>query len=236
MRSGPWWNRLRTTVDVVHRRVERDHRIALAQFRRRQAIAAVVLVVGSVALAASLRMDADSPWFPAAALGVAAIWGLGATATGPLHLGRIDLAHASERPVVQPILIGLALGLVFIVGALVLSRMPGPLGEVRSVLSFAQSGSLVLLTVTTALSGVAEEMFFRGGLYAAVPDPHQIWVTTGLYTVATVLTGNLMLALAAVAVGLVTGLERRATGGWLAPALTHVTWSMCMLHVLPHVV
>lgn len=103
------------------------------------------------------------------------------------------------------------------------------------MLGFAQSGSLTLLTVTTLLSGIAEELFFRGGLYAAIPRPHQLWTSTVLYIAATVLTGNVMLAFAAAVLGLVTGLQRRATGGVLAPILTHITWSLSMLYVLPHV-
>jgi membrane protease YdiL (CAAX protease family) len=48
-----------------------------------------------------------------------------------------------------------------------------------------------------------------------------------------VATGNLILVFAAIAVGLVLGLQRRATGGVLAPTITHVTWSLLMLLVLP---
>jgi len=33
--------------------------------------------------------------------------------------------------------------------------------------------------------------------------------------------------------GTVVGMERRASGGVLAPVLTHVTWSTLMLLVLP---
>ena len=42
-----------------------------------------------------------------------------------------------------------------------------------------------------------------------------------------------MLAFAAVLLGAVVGLERRASGGILGPILTHVTWSVTMLFVLP---
>jgi uncharacterized protein len=42
-----------------------------------------------------------------------------------------------------------------------------------------------------------------------------------------------MLAFAAILVGLVCGLQRRASGGVLAPIITHVTWSLSMLLVLP---
>jgi membrane protease YdiL (CAAX protease family) len=42
-----------------------------------------------------------------------------------------------------------------------------------------------------------------------------------------------MLMFAAVVLGTVVGLERRASGGILAPVLTHVIWSLTMLLVLP---
>ena len=58
-------------------------------------------------------------------------------------------------------------------------------------------------------------------------------VSTVAYLVATLATGNVMLAFAAVVLGVVVGLERRASGGVLAPILTHVTWSTVMLFALP---
>jgi uncharacterized protein len=79
---------------------------------------------------------------------------------------------------------------------------------------------------------VAEELFFRGALYAATPR-HPVIVTTVAYTAATLATGNVMLAFAALLLGLLVGLERRATGGILAPIITHVLWSVSMLFVLP---
>jgi uncharacterized protein len=42
-----------------------------------------------------------------------------------------------------------------------------------------------------------------------------------------------MLAFAAMLLGLLVGLERRATGGIQAPIITHVLWSVSMLFVLP---
>jgi uncharacterized protein len=50
---------------------------------------------------------------------------------------------------------------------------------------------------------------------------------------ASLASGNLMLAFAALVLGTVVGMERRASGGVLAPILTHVTWSTTMLLVLP---
>jgi hypothetical protein len=45
--------------------------------------------------------------------------------------------------------------------------------------------------------------------------------------------GNPLLVFAAAVLGAVVGLQRRAGGGVLAPVLTHITWSMTMLLVLP---
>ena len=44
-----------------------------------------------------------------------------------------------------------------------------------------------------------------------------------------------MLSFAAILLGVVCGLERRASGGILGPILTHCTWSLTMLLVLPAV-
>lgn len=229
------WTTLRTVDDQFTRRVERDHRDTDELWRRRRIVSLVVLVVGAVALAASLRMPRDSPWFPAAALGVAAVWALGAFASGRLHLGRISVAERLRRPVLQPIVAGLLLAALFIAGAYVTRLVPFLNSQADSVLAFAQEGSLLLLTITTAVSGLAEELFFRGALYAAVREGWQVAVTTTAYALATLLTGNVMLAFAAAVLGLVTGLQRRATGGVLAPILTHLTWSLTMLFVLPRI-
>ena len=62
---------------------------------------------------------------------------------------------------------------------------------------------------------------------------HPVQVTTVAYALATLATGNVMLAFAAVLLGVVVGLQRRASGGILGPVLTHVTWSVSMLLLLP---
>lgn len=239
-RASTWYRwidsrRLRTVDDQFFVRFERDHRDTQQAWHRRRVVALITVVVGAVALAATLRMDRDSPWFPLAALGVAAIWAIGSFTGGRLHLGSIVVDGQVQRPILQPIIAGVALAGIFIGGAYATRLIPPLADEARSVLGFAQSGSLALITITTLLSGIAEELFFRGALYAAVREGRQILVTTLAYTLATALTGNPMLALAAAILGVVTGLQRRATGGVLAPILTHVTWSMLMLHVLPRI-
>lgn len=220
------------TVGVLDR-VPREHRQNDADFRRRRIVSALTLLIGAVGLAASLRMERDSPWFTLAALAVAAVWVFGALASGPLHAGRISAAGQLRRPILPPILLGAALAIVFIVGAFITRQIPLLADQATNVLAFAEQNALPILAITTLLSGIAEEFFFRGALYAAVKEPHQVWVTTVAYMVATALTGNIMLAFAAGVLGTITGLQRRSTGGIVAPILTHITWSMTMLFVLP---
>ena len=219
----------RTLWDVV----PRDHRESPTQLRRRQLVTLAFVVLGGAVLAFSLRIEPGSALFYPATLVLALVWTVGAFASGPLHLGRE--AHPSGhhvRPVVAPILVGLGLAGVFVAGALVVREIDLLDSYVRSVLDYADEGSITLLVLVTVVNGIAEELFFRGAVYAAVTQ-HPVPVTTLAYTVATLATGNLMLGFAAVVLGAVVGLQRRATGGILAPILTHVTWSLSMLFALP---
>ena len=212
--------------------VPRDHRESREALRRRQLVTAATVVVGGTLLGLSLRLEPGSDWFYAATSGLAVVWTLGAFLSGPLHLGRIARRDIHVRPVVSPILLGLALAGVFVVGGLVVRQLPTLERQVSSVLDFADQGSVPILVVVTAVNGIAEELFFRGAAYAAITRDPVLW-TTVAYVVATLATGNVMLAFAAILLGTVVGLERRASGGILAPILTHVTWSVTMLLALP---
>ena len=212
--------------------VPRDHRDTPAALRRRQLVTAAVVVVGGVVLGLSLRIEPGSGWFYPATLALAGVWVVGAFASGPLHLGRVDTRAGLRRPVVLPVVVGLGLGAVFVVGALVVRQVDFLHDQVRDVVDHADRGSLPLVVLVTLVNGVAEELFFRGAAYAAIPRHPVAW-TTLAYAIATLATGNVMLVFAAALLGVVVGLERRATGGVLAPMLTHCTWSLVMLFALP---
>ena len=212
--------------------VPRDQRDSPGALRRRRIVTVVVVALGAVVLALSLRIEPGSGWFYTATLGLAAIWAVGAFASGPLHLGRIAYRNRQVRPVLTPIALGLGLAAVFVVGGLIVRQIDPLERQVSSVLDFADQGSLPILVVVTAVNGVAEELFFRGAAYAAITRHPVAW-TTLAYAVATAATGNIMLAFAALLLGVVVGLQRRASGGILAPILTHVTWSLSMLLALP---
>ncbi len=201
--------------------------------RRRRWVVLAVLVAGSVLLGISLSTrPGDRAFYPLTGA-LAAVWVLGGFASGPLHLGRIATGGSLRRPVLVPILIGLLASAFFLAGALVVREI-GPLrGYTESVLAHARRGSLPLLAFLTLLNGVTEEIFFRGALYAAIGNRRPVQVSTAVYAVVTLATGNPMLVFAAATLGVVLGLQRRASGGVLAPILTHLSWSMVMLFALP---
>lgn len=209
-----------------------DHRVTPSALRRRQVITVVVIAVGAAVLAVSLRIEPGSSWFYPATMALALVWLLGAVASGPLPLGRIAGKDRLRRPVLSPILLGLALAAVFAVGSVVIRQIPFLEAEVGKVADHAAQGSVPLLVLVTTVNGIGEELFFRGAAYASIAR-HPVPWTTVAYAVTTLATGNAMLAFAALVLGVVVGLERRASGGVLAPVLTHVTWSLAMLFTLP---
>jgi membrane protease YdiL (CAAX protease family) len=226
-------------VDVVRPvlidKVERDHHQTDAQFLRRRIVVAVTIVVGATLLGLSFATEPGDAAFYPLTFALAATWVVGSLASGPLHLGHIVFGSRVRRPIVTPIIVGVLLAGVFVVGGLITREIPVLAQYTNNVLGYAKAGSIWLVALVTLVNGVAEELFFRGALFAAIGRRNPVVISTLLYALATVAGGNPVLVFAAAFLGLVTGLQRRAGGGVLAPILTHVTWSMGMLLVLPHI-
>jgi len=204
-----------------------------ADLRRRRTVAGVTFVIGSVVLGFTLAVRPGDSLFYVLTMCVAAIWVVGGRLSGPVPLGLDALRGRALSAVSGAILIGLVASAVFVVGALIVREI-GPLRDyVEHVLSHARRGSAVAITVVTVISGVAEEVFFRGGLFAALTRARPVLFSTMLYTLSTLATANPMLAFAALAMGGLLAAQRRASGGVLTPMITHVTWSVIMLFVLP---
>jgi membrane protease YdiL (CAAX protease family) len=200
---------------------------------RRRIIVGIVLVAGAVVLGISLtRKPGDASFYWLTFL-QAAVWGGGAYLSGPVHLGCIRWRGRNQRPVILGLSIGLALATLFVVGGLVVREIPPIHDLIARVLEYANYGSLWLVVVITLVNGVAEELFFRGALYTALGGFHPVVVSTVLYIGATLASGNPMLGFAAILLGTVCALERRATGGVLAPVLTHLIWGLVMVLGLP---
>lgn len=201
--------------------------------RRRRIVVIAVIVIGAALLSFSLSRKPGDSSFYWLTLGLAAVWAGGALLSGPLHLGSICWRGRNRRPVLTGAVVGLLLGTAFVVGGLVARQIP-PIAEfITRVLEFANHGSLPLVVVITLVNGVAEEMFFRGAVYPALGRHHPVIISTLLYALATSAGGNPMLGFAAIILGAVCALERRATGGVLAPVLTHLVWGLIMVLALP---
>lgn len=216
------------------RSVPRDHRESDEAFRRRRRVTGAVAVTGAGLLGVSLSTPPGSPRFYGLTLGVAGTWVAGGLASGPLHLGRMfGAGDRLRRPVVTPVLSGVGAFGLFYAAALVARRIPVLARAIGSVLRYADQGSAPLVLTTTLANGVAEEVFFRGALYAAVGARRPVLVSTAVYGLATTATRNPALVLASVPMGLLFAQQRRITGGIQASVLTHVVWSTLMLRYLP---
>ncbi len=201
--------------------------------RRRQVVVCVVLVAGAVLLGLSLRSTPGDASFYWLTLALAATWAAGAFLSGPLHLGSVRWHGRNQRPVITGTTIGLLLGGLFLVGGLVVREIPPIAERITRVLEYTNFGPLWIIVAIALVNGVAEELFFRGALYTALGRWHPVAVSTLLYVITTAASGNPMLGFAAVILGTVCALERRATGGVLAPTLTHLVWGLIMVLALP---
>ena len=202
--------------------------------RRRRGLAAAVALTGTALLGASLSTKPASREFYALTFSVAGTWLVGGLAIEPLRWSSLRGEQRSwESLVAVPVLTGVAAFGAFFGAAAVARHIPVLNEALVSVLNYAERGSDSWVLATTLANGVAEEVFFRGSLFTALGSLHPVAASTAVYMLSTCATRNPALVLAAGVMGSVFAAQRRATGGLLAPILTHVTWSALMLRYLP---
>jgi uncharacterized protein YbjT (DUF2867 family)/membrane protease YdiL (CAAX protease family) len=234
---GGWRAKLRAKLPMpLAYKVPIRHEETDAVRRKRRRVVVGTSVVGATLLGAGLNTRPGSNAFYGTTLAVAGIYTVGGFASGPLHLGWVQLQDRSmRRPIVTPVATGVAAFGIFYVGGHLVKLVP-PLGRaVASVTAFADEGDERLVTLTTLANGVAEEVFFRGAVYAALENRQPVLSSTAVYMIATVPTRNPMLVFASGLMGALWGAQRRASNGLQAPVLTHLTWSSLMLRYLPPV-
>ncbi|MFC7625692.1 CPBP family intramembrane glutamic endopeptidase [Microlunatus sp. GCM10028923] len=214
---------------------ERPGPAARPLFLRRPALAQlavlVVLAGGVGLLHLSFASPPGSTRFYGLSLALAAVWLIGGLLV-PVDLWPVP-RRSRARTFVAPVMAGLLLAVIFVIGAILVDRLPVLGDGLSGVFGYAARGLLPLVLLITVINAVAEELFFRGALWRLTRPGHRYAVTTLLYVLATIATGHPLLVFAAAVLGLVTGRLRQVTGGVLAPILAHSTWSVIMLLAVP---
>jgi membrane protease YdiL (CAAX protease family) len=185
-------------------------------------------------LRSSFAAKAGSARFYLLTTGLAGTWTGGALSAGPIPWcgdgWRNRPGSAVRSLIVVPVVTGAATFAAFYGAARVARRHRTLRRAIASVLHYAEAGSTPLVVLIASGSGVAEELFFRGALWSGSKP---LRTTTLAYAASTAATGNPVLVLAGLITSVIFGWQRETTGGVLAPAVTHVTWSVLMLRYLP---
>jgi uncharacterized protein len=185
-------------------------------------------------LRSSFAAKAGSRRFYLLTTGLAGAWAAGAAAAAPVQWRAESLrdnpAATARALVVVPVATGAVTFAAFYAVARAARRNRVLCRAITSVLSYADAGSTPLVVLIASGSGVAEELYFRGALWSG---PRPLRDTTLAYAASTAVTGNAALVLAGLVTSVIFGWQRAVSGGVIAPAVTHVTWSVLMLRYLP---
>ncbi len=205
----------------------RAHPAASARHRR---IVTATGIGGAGLLGSSLSLGQ----FYILTISVAGTWAAGALSSGPIPLDMTEGWDAARcRAVVMSVLTGAGAFGIFYGAARLVRHIPPLNRAVGGVLHYVDDGSTCLVLLTACAAAVAEELFFRGALWSLVQDSHPVVKTTLASAATTGATRNPALVIAGTATSVLFGLQRSTSGGMLAPALTHLTWSLLMLCYLP---
>ncbi len=215
--------------------VPRDHSETPEQLVQRRWVSAVTLAIASFLMAWTLRISPGDPALYAITLALGTTWVVGALMSGKLYLGSANDRRGGQdsRAIVQPLLVGLLLVVLFLAGAVIVAAIPALREPLLDLMAHARLSILPVMVGLLFLNAVAAELFFRGGLYAATGGQHAVLITTFVFALSTVATGIPTLVVGAAVLGAVVGLQRRVTGGVLAPIITHLTWLTGMVFLLP---
>jgi uncharacterized protein len=223
MRSGSPWTNVLTLA--------RDDDVDVSW--RRRVLVVVTLAAGATLLHLAFAEPSGSTAFYWLTLALAITGTVGGLLSGPIPVAAQPRRIAWAGEVALATAFGLFVAGIFIAGAAVVALVHPLRRYVVDVVTHTHGTSFALILFVTAINAVAEEIFFRGAVYAALGPRYRVTLTTLVYIATIALAGNFALVFAAAVLGLLLALERRLVGGVLAPAFTHVTWSVCLLIVLP---
>mgnify|MGYP002712139381 FL=1 len=156
------------------------------------------------------------------------LWGSRRAFAGPKKL--VDVLRGA--------LIGAALALVFVLGAVVVSRIPALAGPAAELLQTPNKGGYFLTLLVLVVNGIGEELVFRDAVPRQLRAMGQsvvqagVWSTV-IYCLVTCVMGVPLLVFAAALLSAVTYVEAVKTGRLYSPIAVHLTWSIGMLFILP---
>ena len=156
------------------------------------------------------------------------LWGNRQAFMGPKKL--IDVLRGA--------LIGAALALVFVLGALVVQHIPFLAGPAAELLDTPDKGGYALTLLVLVVNGLGEELVFRDVVPRQLRVMGQSVVQAGVwstlvYCLVTCVMGVPLLVFAAGVLGAVAYFEAAKTGRLYSPIAVHLTWSIGMLLILP---
>lgn len=156
------------------------------------------------------------------------LWGNRRAFMGPKKL--IDVLRGA--------LIGAALALVFVLGALVVQHIPFLAGPAAELLDTPDKGGYALTLLVLVVNGLGEELVFRDVVPRQLRGMGQSVVQAGVwstlaYSLVTCVMGVPLLVFAAGVLGAVAYFEAAKTGRLYSPIAVHLTWSIGMLLILP---
>ena len=156
------------------------------------------------------------------------LWGNRQAFMGPKKL--IDVLRGA--------LIGAALALVFVLGALVVQHIPFLAGPAAELLDTPDKGGYALTLLVLVVNGIGEELVFRDVVPRQLRGMGQSVVQAGVwstlvYCLVTCVMGVPLLVFAAGVLGAVAYFEAATTGRLYSPIAVHLTWSIGMLLILP---
>lgn len=156
------------------------------------------------------------------------LWGSRTAFAGPRKLD----------DVLRGALIGAALALVFVLGALVVQHIPFLAGPAAELLQTPNKGGYFLTLLVLVVNGAGEELVFRDAVPRQLRAMGQSVVQAGVwstlaYCLVTCVMGVPLLVFAAGVLGAVAYIESVRTNRMYSPIAAHLTWSIGMLLILP---
>lgn len=185
------------------------------------------MIVGAVVTERAYDVPAGSLRFVRLTYVLAAVLVGGAVLSGGVPKDSRDGRHA----ILLPVLRAVATYVCFVILGWLSHLLPPLRHGQLSLLHRVDAYRFSTIALAVCVLAVAEEVFYRGAVWEGSRAP--LLTATVAHAITTLPAGNVALTVTAVVLGFVLGHERRRTGGWWAPALTHVLWVLLVIAWLP---